>query len=114
MAEEVSISDIRKHLIRHFYEYIELECRVRELEHTVYVLWGELVDRTGEMNLKNDWYGLDKRLRMLEEGEDGRNKYLSSTLKEIETNANKRRKHSLELNNKEGEEGRGNTIVTNL
>jgi len=83
MAEEVSISDIRKHLIRHFYEYIELECRVRELEHTVYVLWGELVDRTGEMNLKNDWYGLDKRLRILEEGQDGMEKYLSSTLKEI-------------------------------
>lgn len=82
MADEVSLEKVTNYLLKHFTEYCELEARVRELEDMVNTLWGELVNRTGEMDIKGDWYGLNKRLLMLEEGEEGRNNYLSNTLKQ--------------------------------
>jgi len=82
MDDEVTLESITDYLFKHYTEFSELEARVREIEGMVHALWGELVHRTGEMDIKGDWYGLDKRMRMLEEGEEGRNNYLSNTLKQ--------------------------------
>ncbi len=81
MSDEVTLDSIADYLLKHFNEYLVLEARIRELEDMVHLLWSEIVYRTGDMNMKGDWYGLDKRIRMLEEGEEGRNNYLSNTLK---------------------------------
>ncbi len=86
MGDEVTLEKVTDYLLKHFTESCELESRVRELEDIVYTLWGELVDRTGGMDIKGDWYGLNKRLLMLEEGEEGRNSYLSNVLKQKKEN----------------------------
>ncbi len=79
---EVTLEDIQNFLLAHFSEYMALECEVADLRNQVNILWGEIVYRTGELDLKDDWYGLDRRIRMLEEGEAGMRNFLSNSLKE--------------------------------
>ena len=85
MMAGVTVEDVLDHQLKHFSEYMALECRVKGLEELVNLLWREIVYRTGEMNLKGDWYGLDRRLCMLEEGEEGMRNFLSNSLKEKKT-----------------------------
>ena len=82
MSDKVTLESITDYLLGHFNEHLVLEARIRELEDMVHLLWSEIVDRTGGMDIKGDWYGLNKRLLMLEEGEEGRNSYLSNVLKQ--------------------------------
>ena len=79
--DEVITENIQDYLVMHFGEYLALEIEVRDLQKMVNVMWGEIVYRTGEMNLKNDWHGLDKRLREIEERMDGMQNDLSNSLK---------------------------------
>ena len=92
MMGEVTFENIQDYLVKHFSEYLALEIEVRDLQKMVNVMWGEIVHRTGEMNLKNDWHGLDKRLREIEERMDGMENYLSNSLKRKETYVNKKTK----------------------
>ena len=64
---------------------------VKDIRDQVNVMWNELIHHSGEMNLKGDWYGLDKRLRMVEEELDGVRIHYTDTLKGIKTNDKKKR-----------------------
>lgn len=68
---------------------------VKDIREQVNIMWNELVHHNGGMNLQGDWYGLDKRLRMVEEELDGFRIHYTGTLKEIKTKKSNRYKYRI-------------------
>jgi len=73
----------------------KLVVNYKDVRDQVNALWNEVVHHSGEMNLKGDWYRLDKRLRETEEQLEGLMKHYTDTLNEMRANAKRKPKDRL-------------------